>query len=397
MPAEPLFQYSTAPQPLKPKKKYREDDGHFTLMSDPRVMRGSNFSTLGKTKRGPEKPTQRVHRPVVEENIDEASARPSFQFEVPPLVKSDLDLSKYLIEPSKNANVRMRNADNQTDVFKERPVTPEYVPRKTGVDVATQIEDVNDLFVFDNEVEAMLDVIVGKTIDQALFEVECEAELENLAKAAEKFEEEKQEEILWMRKQEEETIAEACVKELTLKGLKEKYNQEKAVTTLVAAKQCISQLLPYIVDDICNELYTNGTWKDPQRLALEEYVRDTVQQIPRVVDAYDAASSMIDELLQQAQYHAQLLPPEAPAKRLIKLVMHSERQGDHAVELEPLYVSDSDTMADIEARIQERLSVLGITSPASARSLLSHALGQEVDMESTFQQNQMPANMNVFV
>ena len=58
------------------------------------------------------------------------------------------------------------------------------------------------------------------------------------------------------------------------------------------------------------------------------------------------------ELLQQAQYHAQLLPPEAPAKRLIKLVMHSERQGDHAVELEPLYVSDSDTMADIEARIQ---------------------------------------------
>lgn len=61
---------------------------------------------------------------------------------------------------------------------------------------------------------------------------------------------------------------------------------------------------------------------------------------------------MQSELLQQAQYNAQLLPAEAPAKRVIKLVMHSEGKGGHEVELEPLYVSDTDTMADIEERIR---------------------------------------------
>lgn len=297
MPAEPAFQYSAAPQPLKPKKKYREDEAHLTLMSDPRVMRGSNFSTLGKTKNAPEKITQRIQRPVVEEHVEEISARPTFTFDVPSLVKSDLDLSKYLIEPTKNTKVRVRNADNQTDAFKERPLTPEYVPRKTGVDASTQIDDVNDLFVFDKEVEAMLDVIVGKTIDQALFEVECEAELENLSAAAEQFEAAKQEEILWMRKQEEETIAEACVKELTLKGLKEKYNQEKAVSTLVASKQCMAQILPHILTDVCSELYAQGTWVDPEKAALEAYVRDAVRQIPRVVEAYDAATYLVDGTL----------------------------------------------------------------------------------------------------
>jgi hypothetical protein len=46
MPTE--FVYSTDPHPIKPNKKYRDDDANFipnlNIMADPRVVRGSTFA-----------------------------------------------------------------------------------------------------------------------------------------------------------------------------------------------------------------------------------------------------------------------------------------------------------------------------------------------------------------
>ncbi|KOB67369.1 Radial spoke head protein 3-like protein [Operophtera brumata] len=64
----------------------------------------------------------------------------------------------------------------QTDLFVDRPTTPLYVPAKTGADAATQIYP-GDLFDFDVEVQPILEVLVGKTTEQALAEVAQEEEL----------------------------------------------------------------------------------------------------------------------------------------------------------------------------------------------------------------------------
>ena len=53
---------------------------------------------------------------------------------------------------------------------------------KIGVDVETQIES-GDLFDFDFEVEPILEVLVGKTLEQGLMEVMEEEELANYARA----------------------------------------------------------------------------------------------------------------------------------------------------------------------------------------------------------------------
>jgi radial spoke head protein 3 len=63
-----------------------------------------------------------------------------------------------------------KNADTQTDAFLDRPVTPLFVPQKRGVDAETQIEH-GDLFDFNLEVEPLLEVLVGKTLEQGLMEV----------------------------------------------------------------------------------------------------------------------------------------------------------------------------------------------------------------------------------
>lgn len=70
-------------------------------------------------------------------------------------------------------------AITQTDAFINRAPSPLYIPRKSGLDVATQIYE-GDLFDFNVEVAPILDVIVGKTLEQALMEVNDENELASI-------------------------------------------------------------------------------------------------------------------------------------------------------------------------------------------------------------------------
>lgn len=69
----------------------------------------------------------------------------------------------------------------QTDVFLPKPPTPKYVPKKTGIDKITQIGDY-DLFEYDREVQPILNVLLTKTVEQAILEVEEETELEEIRK-----------------------------------------------------------------------------------------------------------------------------------------------------------------------------------------------------------------------
>ena len=67
-------------------------------------------------------------------------------------------------------------AATQTDAFLNRAPSPLFIPQKSGVDVATQIYD-GELFTFDFEVVPILEILVGKTLEQSLMEVHEEEEL----------------------------------------------------------------------------------------------------------------------------------------------------------------------------------------------------------------------------
>lgn len=58
----------------------------------------------------------------------------------------------------------------QTEKHLDRPVSPLFVPRLSGESKSTEI-GVGDLFDFDREVEPILEVLVGKSLDHALMEV----------------------------------------------------------------------------------------------------------------------------------------------------------------------------------------------------------------------------------
>ena len=65
---------------------------------------------------------------------------------------------------------------NQTDFKIDRPQTPHQIPLKRGVDAKTLVED-NELFRFEKDVEPILAVLCGKTLELARMEVLEEEEL----------------------------------------------------------------------------------------------------------------------------------------------------------------------------------------------------------------------------
>lgn len=65
---------------------------------------------------------------------------------------------------------------NQTEFIMERPQTPHQIPLKRGVDKKTLVED-NELFKFEKDVEPILAVLCGKTLELARMEVLEEEEL----------------------------------------------------------------------------------------------------------------------------------------------------------------------------------------------------------------------------
>jgi hypothetical protein len=92
----------------------------------------------------------------------------------------EVDLTYFLQEQGREKPKEIE-VKCQTDNFQPKPPSPKYVPKKTGIDKITQIEDY-DLFDYDREVQPILNVLLTKSVEQALLEVEEETELEEIRK-----------------------------------------------------------------------------------------------------------------------------------------------------------------------------------------------------------------------
>jgi hypothetical protein len=79
-------------------------------------------------------------------------------------LNNDIDLRCHLEENIPDGPEKMVEAC-QTDPIADRPASAKYVPRKTGQDAASQVE-AGTLFDLDGELEPLLQVLVGKTLEQ---------------------------------------------------------------------------------------------------------------------------------------------------------------------------------------------------------------------------------------
>merc|ERR1711904_735525 len=103
---------------------------------------------------------------------------------VPENERVPVDLTKHLV--AKEEEIVHETVEAQTDEFLPEAPPEMYRPQKTGMDACTQVED-GELFHFDTEADPILDVLINKTLEQSIMEVEEEHELESMKQFKEEW------------------------------------------------------------------------------------------------------------------------------------------------------------------------------------------------------------------
>lgn len=180
-------QFASAPKAVGQRQKYRDDTTDLrNIMHDPRVVRGNTYASLvvpqndaAEVKKQREAQRRRLMM------ANRTKRRPGTPEPVSGRKHMDIQTDSYLEELTERT-VEFE-AETQTDFLLDRPPSPLFMPTKIGYDCGTQIED-GELFDFDREVEPVLEVLVGKTLEQSMMEVLEEEELASLRRHQEEFE-----------------------------------------------------------------------------------------------------------------------------------------------------------------------------------------------------------------
>ena len=303
---EMLFEHSTAPKSVKPSgKKYRGEEGDdpLPISSDPRVIRGSTMALAKKVAAA--KMTRKAGSTKMSRSLGAAEMlqenRPMYNFEMKGHVGDDIDLREFLVAKDDGQPVQQKDVDTQADIFKARPPSPAYIPRKTGIDCDTQVEDVRELFDFDAESDPIVTVIVAKTLEQALFEVRHEEELKALEQVADDFQEQKRKELEWQKVKEKQTLDEYNEHNKLVKTREEEKKYEYTVKSMVGGVAMVQQLMPGLIDGAAEELYNDGTWRRPERAEVEDLVMlDAKKALRRNYDTRGMAQKMVEEIVMES-------------------------------------------------------------------------------------------------
>ena len=130
----------------------------------------------------------------------------------PERVHEGIDIFKNLIEEEKKIVTVDLGIQSDEIEYDEEEFEKKFLPQKLGKDVGTQIMD-DDLFNFDRDVQPLLTVIVGKTLEQSMLELEQEEELENLREAK----------LMYSRRKNEDNKR---IKNLEDREIQKKYNND---------------------------------------------------------------------------------------------------------------------------------------------------------------------------
>lgn len=321
-----------------------------------------------------------------------------YDYRAPPGRDSVLDLSAHLVERTKV--VAVAAADAQTDGFEPMPAAAPYVPQKTGKDSATQMDAQDQPFEFDRDVAPLLAVVVRKTLEQALLEVEQEAELAAIARDLALLEAEKDADAKRIATLEARTAAKQGAKRGAVAAARAKAAREQTAREKVCAVRLMAQCWPGVKDGTFAGLEAVGTWCSPTVRQVRGDVLpwlydETARSLQRraVAEALvaDVASAAI---AQQTARASEVLAGRQEARDdaarglrgggWVRIFLDGASLGLEAdAVVGPIQVGGSDTIADVEVKIATWLVANGIVVSLPEGGFLHLALdGKQLDSGS---------------
>ncbi len=296
------YAYAAEPQPVRTRRrpKYRESEmaGGIpsNIMFDRRVVRGNTYAAqilpaepiLEATRTPGKKVVQVLKRPTTPDPIDGRR-------------HMDIQTDAYLEELTDT--VPETEVTTQTDAFLDRPPTPRFIPMKTGVDAETQIEQ-GEIFDFDLEVEPILEVLVGKTLEQGLVEVLEEEELMSMRKHQEHFEQIRNAELIATQRMEASERRKEEEKRRRIEQEKARLERERGVRQKVAASNFARDFLESVVDGVFKDLHSVGHFYDPvEREVTESFMpwllAEASVQLSSINVSYEVANKIVSSALKK--------------------------------------------------------------------------------------------------
>jgi len=374
------YSFSSQPKPVAAsRKKYREpgedlnDTKYRSLKEtcitwDQRVHRGNTYGMY----------TQKAIKESVDDALREAEPtavrrrRPKeksiFDMPLPEIDRVPVDLTDNLV--AKEVVVETKDVEAETDEFLPEPPPPPYVPQKTGIDVATQVED-GEIFHFDDEVEPILDVIVNKTLEQAVMEVEEEHEMAEMKDFKGEWHQRQQAMMKDWHEQVEAERARWKQKEAVLAQKRAQKKREAQVLLKIqamdAAKVHLQSLVPHAVGELREMAFPDDKGMAITRLFLPELLGQVQEQVRARASAQSHAAQAVATAFEEHRAaRAAAVRAHAGAHKAEALRRHEEsqiRRGRIKISLDvgqgevvtvgPVQISEQDGVGDIESRVYE--------------------------------------------
>lgn len=146
-------------------------------------------------------------------------------------------------------------------------------------------------------------------MEQSLFEVDSEEELNSLEQAAKHFRAEKFKEDEWVKQREEQAIKDHATTRNHILALQQAREAEMRTKTAVAGVQMVKQILPHAFDTIASMNLANGTWQTAEAATAEEVIIPSLlADTSTRVSAHAAAQDVIDDMLLAAEARYQTFP-----------------------------------------------------------------------------------------
>lgn len=323
-------QFSSAPQAVA-RKRYREPEngtGSNGIMHDKRVVRGNTYASLvtpqqdmADTQKQREAQRKRLMR------ANKTNKRASTPEPVLGRKHMDIQTDSYLEELTERT-VEFE-AETQTDFLLDRPPSPLFMPAKIGVDIETQIEE-GELFDFDVEVEPVLEVLVGKTLEQSMMEVLEEEELESLRRHQEDFEKMRNAEMLEVQRMESAEKRREEEMKRRLQQQSAQREQDLSMMRKVVSRSVASAHLSSLKDRALGQLRDSGVFADSVELTVDNhFMPQLLQMVTQQMQQTSRDRQLLNEVMQSSvsqrvAKQGQVLEVET---RRLAMIDNAERQA----------------------------------------------------------------------
>nr|XP_057933856.1 radial spoke head protein 3 homolog [Doryrhamphus excisus] len=298
------YVFSSRPRPVESRSKHggspTEQPQYGNIMYDRRVIRGGSrgHHVLPPKAAAQAADIQQQHG-FRRRSMDVMRSRDRMRFKTGDTVFGrkhvDVQTESYLEELS--LILVTKDIDSQTDSFLDRPASPLFIPAKSGDDVATQIEE-GDLFDFDREVQPVLEVLVGKTIEQSLLEVLEEEELACLRAQQRAFEQLRNAELAELQRLQEQERRRTEEKECRIAQQRETVRKEKETAEMIAARACAQQFLSKLFPAVFASLRRHGYFYDPVERDIEtNFFQWLMAEVNNTLEKRNSARLLLDNII----------------------------------------------------------------------------------------------------